>query len=35
MKPDEKRDILIDLGRMENNLTANIGQVKKAISELK
>ena len=35
MKPDEKRDILIDLGRMENNLTANIGQVKKAISDLK
>ena len=35
MEPDEKRDILIDLGRMENNLTANIGQVKKAISELK
>jgi hypothetical protein len=35
MEPDEKRDILIDLGRMENNLTANIGQVKKAISDLK
>jgi len=35
MEPDEKRDILIDLGRMESNLTANIGQVKKAISDLK
>jgi hypothetical protein len=35
MEPDEKRALLIDIGRAENNLTANIGQVKKAVSELK
>lgn len=35
MSSDEKRDILVDLGRAENNLTANIQTVKKAVSELK
>jgi hypothetical protein len=35
MESDEKRDLLVDLGRMENNLTANIKSVKKAVSELK
>jgi hypothetical protein len=35
MAADEKRDILIDLGRAESNLTANIKEVKKAVSELK
>lgn len=35
MDPDEKRDLLTDLGRMENNLTANIKEVKKAVSQLK
>ncbi len=35
MEPDEKRDLLTDLGRMENNLTANIKEVKKAVSQLK
>lgn len=35
MEPDEKRDLLTDLGRMENNLTANIKEVKKTVSQLK
>jgi hypothetical protein len=33
--PDEKRDLLVDLGRAENNLTANTKTIKKAFSELK
>ena len=35
MPPDEKRDLLVDLGRLENNLTANIKTAKRAFSELK
>lgn len=35
MPPDEKRDLLLDLGRAETNLTANIKTIKKAVSELK
>ena len=35
MEPDEKRDLMVDIGRAENNLTANIGTIKKAVSELK
>lgn len=35
MLPDEKRDLLTDLGRLENNLTANIRTTKRAFSELK
>ena len=34
MEPDEKRDIITELGRAENNLTANIKTIKKAVSEL-
>ena len=34
MSGDEKRDILTELGRKEDNLTANIQSVKKMISEL-
>ena len=35
MKPDEKRDLLVDIGRAETSLTANIKTIKKAVSELK
>jgi hypothetical protein len=35
MPSDEKRDLLVDLGRLENNLTANIKSAKRAFSELK
>ncbi len=35
MPSDEKRDLLVDLGRLENNLTANIKTAKRAFSELK
>jgi len=35
MPPDEKRDLLVDLGRLEINLTANIKTAKRAFSELK
>lgn len=35
MPPDEKRDILTDLGRLEINLTANIKATKRMFSELK
>jgi hypothetical protein len=34
MSADEKRDILIDIGRAENALNENIKEVKKAIKEL-
>jgi hypothetical protein len=32
---DEKRDMLVEIGRMENNLTANIQEVKKTIASMK
>jgi hypothetical protein len=35
MPSDEKRDLLVDLGRLETNLTANIKTAKRAFSELK
>ena len=35
MSPEEKRDLTVEIGRMENHLTANIGQVKKVVNELK
>jgi hypothetical protein len=31
---DEKRDMLVEIGRMENNLTANIQEVKKTIASM-
>ena len=34
MEPDEKRDLLTDIGRAESNVTANIKVLKKAVSEL-
>jgi hypothetical protein len=34
MDPDEKRDLTVELGRAESNLTANIKTIKKAVSEL-
>ena len=35
MPSDEKRDLLVDLGRLETSLTANIKTAKRAFSELK
>jgi hypothetical protein len=35
MPPDEKRDLILDIGRAETHLTANIKTIKKAVSELK
>ena len=35
MPPDEKRDLLLDLGRAEDNLTKNTKTIRKALSELK
>jgi hypothetical protein len=35
VSPDEKRDMLLDIGRGEINLTANIKTIKKAVSEVK
>ena len=35
MPSDEKRDLLVDLGRAESNLTANIKTIKKTVSQLK
>jgi hypothetical protein len=35
MSAEEKRDALLTINQAENNLTKNIGTIKKAISELK
>jgi hypothetical protein len=35
MPPDEKRDLLTDLGRAEKNLVVNIGELRRVVSELK
>lgn len=35
MPPNEKRDLVLDIGRAEINLTANIKTIKKAVNELK
>jgi hypothetical protein len=35
MDSDEKRDLIVGIGRAEINLTANIKTIKKAVSELK
>ena len=35
MPPDEKRDLIVDLGRAEDNLTKNTKTIRKALSELR
>ena len=31
---DDKRDMLVEIGRMENNLVSNIGDIKKLIASM-
>ena len=32
---DEKREMITEIGRMENNLTSNIGEIRKLIASMK